>query len=110
LILGVIKLNELILLGAGASVEADIPGAYRMTEVILEKFKDYSRSINSNIFERVANFVIGGLLFQKSVKGQNPLEAKVDIEEFFNAILLLLKEIPQNLLLLLDHGIMLLKS
>jgi hypothetical protein len=83
------RFNEIILIGAGGSIEAGIPDAYRMTEVILNKFKDYSTQYRSDIYERVVNFVIGGLLFQKGVKGQNPLEYKVDIEEFFNAILLL---------------------
>jgi hypothetical protein len=83
-------LNEIILLGAGASVEAGIPDAYKMTNTILSKFKDFRRNyLTLSSYEKVSNFVIGGLLFQKGVEGYNPLEAKVDIEEFFNAILLL---------------------
>ena len=77
-------MSGIILLGAGASVEADIPDAYKMTEVILDSFNYYNKDL-----EKVANFVVAGLLFQKGVQGKNPLKSRVDIEEFFNAILLL---------------------
>jgi SIR2-like domain len=83
-------MNEIILLGAGASVDAEIPDAYDMTNTILNKFKIFRKNMFTlSSYEKVSNFVIGGLLFQKGIKGYNPLETKVDIEEFFNAILLL---------------------
>lgn len=35
-------MNEMLLLGASASVEASIPSAYKMTEEILKRFNDES--------------------------------------------------------------------
>ncbi len=36
-------MTEMLLLGAGASVEAGITGAYEMTEKILERFNNKNR-------------------------------------------------------------------
>ncbi len=33
-------MSEMLLLGAGASVEAGVPSAYKMTREILERFND----------------------------------------------------------------------
>lgn len=75
---------ELILLGAGASVEAGIPGSYDMTKEMLEKFS----SDGDRQFAKVLQFVIGGLLFQHGINGENPYNG-VNIEELFNAVILL---------------------
>jgi hypothetical protein len=81
-------MNEIILLGAGASVEAGIPDAYKMTEVVIDYLYDYR--VTKNIkHAQIALFIVGGLLFQKGVIGQNPLRAGVNIEDFINAIHLL---------------------
>jgi len=81
-------MNEIILLGAGASVEAGIPDAYKMTEVIIDYLYDYRFTKNKK-HAHIALFIVGGLLFQKGVIGQNPLKAGVNIEDFINAIHLL---------------------
>lgn len=80
--------DEIILLGAGASVEAGIPDAYKMTEVIIDYLYDYNFTKNRK-HAHIALFIVGGLLFQKGVIGQNPLRAGINIEDFFNAVNLL---------------------
>src|SRR5437762_240144 len=79
-------MSEMLLLGAGASVEADIPDTYRMTRKIAEAFrKDPQLRRHSHVI----SFAIGGLLFQQGIKGQDPLEGGVNVEELFNAVQLL---------------------
>lgn len=77
------KEHHMLLLGAGASVEADIPAAYKMTEKILGLFDP--ESVNY----KVLSFVLGGLLFDQGIKGANPLTTGVNIEDLFNAVDLL---------------------
>ena len=77
-------MTELFLLGAGASVEAGIPAAYRMTNEMLKKFE----RTNYPQTEKVIRFVAGGLLFQQGIRNLNPYDG-VNIEDLFNAILLL---------------------
>jgi hypothetical protein len=77
-------MTELFLLGAGASIEAGIPGAYQMTKVMLEKFM----RTNYPETEKAIRFVLGGLLFQQGMQGKNPLDG-INIEELFNAVRLL---------------------
>ena len=79
-------MKEMILLGAGASVEAGIPDSYDMTKRILEAFKT---NPEFKLYARVVSFVAGGLLFQNGIRGLNPLEIGVNVEELFNAIDLL---------------------
>jgi NAD-dependent SIR2 family protein deacetylase len=79
-------MNEMILLGAGASVEADVPDTHGMTSKIIELFRE------DPLMQRyvpVVSFVIGGLLFQQGIKGQDPLQGGVNVEELFNAVQLL---------------------
>jgi len=76
-------MSEIILLGAGASAEANVPTAYKMTEDIVEKFQNIPK------YNEVMNFVVGGLLFQEGVKGRNPLSPKINVEDLFNAVRLL---------------------
>src|SRR6266478_1181804 len=79
-------MTEMILLGAGASVEANIPGAYGMTEKIFESFRN---SRHDHIGSRVLAFVIGGLLFKRGLEGEDALASGVNVEELFNAVQLL---------------------
>ena len=77
---------EMILFGAGASVEGLVPDSNKMTERIVEEFGKVNhpkRHID------VIKFVIGGLLFKKGIQGENPLNAGVNVEELFNAVQLL---------------------
>jgi NAD-dependent SIR2 family protein deacetylase len=75
-------MKEIILLGAGASVEAGVPAAYEMTEKFIEQFEEHTK------YCHIIRFVVGGLLMQKGVRGENPF-AGVNIEDVFNAIELL---------------------
>ena len=79
-------MDELILLGAGASVEAKVPAAYEMTRAILQKFDEKP---SSRQYAQVAKFVVGGLLFQQGIRGDNPLDSRVNVEDVFNAVQLL---------------------
>jgi len=79
-------MREMLLLGAGASVEAGIPGAYKMTERIADVFRT---SPHHRVDSRVLAFVIGGLLFKRGIEGDDALSSGVNVEELFNAVQLL---------------------
>lgn len=79
-------MNEMILLGAGASVEAGIPDTYDMTKIIAEEFR---KDISMQRHAHLISFVIGGLLFQKGIRDEDPLGGGVNVEELFNAVQLL---------------------
>jgi hypothetical protein len=79
-------MSEMLLLGAGASKEADVPDTYGMTSKIADFFR---QDPGLERHARVISFVIGGLLFQQGIKGEDPLEASVNVEELFNAVQLL---------------------
>ncbi len=73
---------EIVLLGAGASVEGGVPASFKMTERIYNEFCD-DASLKS--LSAALTFVIGGLQFQHGVSGENPFSG-VDVEELFNAV------------------------
>lgn len=75
---------ELLLLGAGAAVESEIPHAYKMTKVMVDMLIDEYRYQQPQI-EKALLFVLGGLLFQQGIKGENPYDG-VNIEDLFNAV------------------------
>ena len=79
-------MKEMLLLGAGASTEAGVPTAFGLTNAIAEEFRKqpYLRQ-----HAKVVSFVLGGLLFNKGIHGEDPLTSGVNVEEFFNAIQLL---------------------
>jgi hypothetical protein len=78
-------MTEMFLLGAGASVEAGIPDAFKMTEQMLERFSGDPRYERES---KILRFTAGGLLFQQGIKGENPYDG-VNIEDVFNAVDLL---------------------
>jgi hypothetical protein len=78
--------KEMLLLGAGASVEAGVPDSYDMTKRISEHFH---QDVLLRKQAHVISFVIGGLLFQHGVRGNDPLAEGVNVEELFNAVILL---------------------
>lgn len=80
-------MTEMFLLGAGASVEAGVPHAYMMTNEMLNCISKEAIAKYNGV-DKVLKFVIGGLLFQQGIKGENPFEG-VNIEDLFNAVLLL---------------------
>jgi hypothetical protein len=75
----------MFLLGAGASVEARVPDAHQMTRVIVRRI----RKGQDRHYSRIVSFVVGGLLFEQGTRNRNPLLARVNVEDLFNAILLL---------------------
>jgi hypothetical protein len=79
-------MKEMLLFGAGASQEADVPTAFELTEKIAEEFR---KSLYPKRHSQVVSFVLGGLLFKRGIEGENPLSSGVNVEEFFNAIQLL---------------------
>lgn len=79
-------MKEMILLGAGASVEAGVPDTYGMTRKITELFRN---DVEMKRYSPVISFVIGGLLFQQGVRGEDPLQGAINVEELFNAVQLL---------------------
>lgn len=75
----------MLLLGAGASVEAGIPDAGGMTAKIAELFRDRVEGR----YAHAINFIIGGLLFQKGVRNEYPIDSRINVEDLFNAVRLL---------------------
>lgn len=79
-------MREMLLFGAGASKEAGVPTAYGLTHEIANEFR---RQQHLQRHSRVVSFVLGGLLFNRGIHGDDPLSSGVNVEEFFNAIQLL---------------------
>lgn len=79
----------LILLGAGASVDAGVPHAGAMTSKFLELADSKSLFGNQPYFCKVLRFVVGGLVNQKYIQGYAPEEVRINIEEVFSAIQML---------------------
>ena len=77
-------MKRIILLGAGASVDAGIPTAIGMTEKMISHFKE--SGLTKEL--KVLTFIVGGLLFKAGIHGENP-SSGVNIEEVFSAIELL---------------------
>lgn len=76
--------NETLLLGAGASVEADIPNAFQMAEKIINKF-----NADPNLIEetKVLTFINEQLIAQ--AQKSDPSIDRVDVEALYNAVLAL---------------------
>lgn len=74
-------MHETVLLGAGASAEADVPTAKSMTERIIRHFIPD----NSRYEWRLLRYAVGGLLYNVGAQGGNPLEG-IDVEELFSVI------------------------
>ncbi|CAN5439077.1 hypothetical protein BH20VER3_BH20VER3_06040 [soil metagenome] len=83
---GAFNMSEMLLLGAGASKEAGVPTAFGLTNAIANEFRA-NRGLRRHA--QVVSFVLGGLLFNKGIHGEDPLNSGVNVEEFFNAIQLL---------------------
>lgn len=76
--------NEMLLLGAGASIEAQIPDAKQMAKAIIQKFNDNDQLKRE---AEVLNYV-NGRLIAHAQKSDSSVDS-VDIEALYNAILLL---------------------
>lgn len=75
-----------VALWCGASKEAGVPTAFDLTTEIANEFQ---RRPELQRYARVVSFVLGGLLFNKGIQGDNPLDSGLNVEELFNAIQLL---------------------
>lgn len=78
--------NEMLLLSAGASVEADVPDAKRMAKEIIQNFNADARLRNE---ADVLNFVNAQLVDDARRRASDPSIDGVDVEALYNAILLL---------------------
>lgn len=76
--------TRMVLLGAGASVEAGIPASFEMTERLVEEIE---KSAWSNLPEAL-HFVCGALMSFDAAKGKSPY-AGLDVERVFAAVELL---------------------
>lgn len=72
----------MVLLGAGASVEAGIPAAVQLTETLINYFRAYSRT------GQVLRYVYGGLMLGKGTRGEDPLLG-INVEDLIEAVNLL---------------------
>jgi len=79
--------NELILLGAGASIEAGVPPAVTMTQRMMEQFQAAGTRKNAQALA----YIIGGLMFGYAKQGISPYLVSVNVEDVFNAVDLLAK-------------------
>jgi len=75
-------MKEVVLLGAGASVEAGIKDASNMTQQFAELF---ARDLALRRQSHALHYVIGGLMLQKGAKGESPYDG-INIEDVFNAM------------------------
>lgn len=80
------KAKQIILLGAGASVDANIPTAIGMTKEMAAQFKQNKIGKELNVL----NFVIGGLVFNAGINNEDPFDG-INIEDVFSATELLSK-------------------
>ena len=71
-------MTEMLLLGAGASADAGVPTSFQTANRILGELKEERH-------RKVANFVVGGLLYQIGATVGNPLDLKVDVEALIAA-------------------------
>jgi hypothetical protein len=79
-------MSEMLFLGAGASVDAEVPGAFAMTEKIVANLR------SNPLFQKQAHalsYVVGGLLFEAGKNNVNPFKSAINIEDLFNAVQLL---------------------
>ena len=78
---------DMVLLGAGASVEAGVPMAHEMTKRVLEYCDGKSQQdIMYGHCAQLLRNVIGMLLHEKGTRGQNPLTVDLDIEELVSTL------------------------
>lgn len=78
-------MTEMVLLGAGASIDADVPGSFDMTKSIARRLR---AGDGIGRHGHVISFAVGGLMFQRGIRGEDPFDG-VDVEELFSAVRLL---------------------
>lgn len=78
-----------MLLGAGASKDAGIPVTTEMTQKIYDRTSDVSLvSGDAHRLSRTLGTVIGGLIYQKGIRGENPYWG-LNVEEVFASVQML---------------------
>jgi SIR2-like domain len=78
--------GTVVLLGAGASVEADVPASMTMTQTIVDHI-DSQRGRYEGVAQAL-NFAVGALVAHDTATGASPY-AGIDVERLFSAIQML---------------------
>ena len=81
--------KSLVLLGAGASVDAGVPDAFTLTEYLMNRVSSDAYAVPH--VERLLKLIVGGLVYRQSTANRDPLRARVNIEELYNALELLIE-------------------
>lgn len=76
--------KRLVLLGAGASVPADLPTATKMTTLMASDDGELTDELGDTTRE-IIRFAAGGIQMRRGVQGENPLH-EVNIEEVITAV------------------------
>lgn len=93
------QISPMVLLGAGASVNAGIPTAVKMTQKMIEQFQSYT-GLEDGV--RILKFVVERLQCMRGIKREEPCQG-VDIEELFAAIEMLARRQELNLAPFVDR-------
>jgi NAD-dependent SIR2 family protein deacetylase len=73
-----------VLLGAGASVEAGLPTSNQLTRLALQETD--GETDEKTLFRMLYGFVAGSILFMESKNGRNPLDVSISVEEIAEAL------------------------
>lgn len=75
-----------VLLGAGASVDAGVPGSFELTKQLVDEIENGPARFNE--LAKTLNYVCGALIAQDAAAGKSPFES-LDVERVFAAVELL---------------------
>jgi NAD-dependent SIR2 family protein deacetylase len=78
--------GSVVLLGAGASVEAGLPTSNELTRRVLTEAENEPRD---EVIRKLYRIIAGGILFRFSKNGRNPLAVPVNVEDIAEALALL---------------------
>ncbi len=78
----------MVILGAGASIEAGLPGSYEMTERLVSQFKERYRYESDADLPSLLHYLCGKLISHESDRGASPFTA-IDVERLLGAAQLL---------------------
>ena len=74
---------DVLLFGAGASIEAGLPGTYELTSQIIDAV---ARDKGAVAEGRALQFVAAALLYAQGLAGHNPVTAGVDVEALYRGL------------------------
>lgn len=81
---GTLSDDCVILLGAGASADADIPISIGLNRVIRERLKKEYKE--DSLPRRLFNYLIGAIYYHRGINNRDPEEFAVNIEEIISSI------------------------